>query len=75
MPFASRLLVLLALVLTSASAVAYNGPGSGVSFLAALWSVLAGFFVVLSAILFWPFRAYLRRRRERRSAARSQPAG
>ncbi len=63
------------LALSAFPVSAYNGPGSGVSFLAALWSVLAGFFVVLSAILFWPVRAFLRRRRERRDAARSQAAG
>ncbi len=74
MSLAGRFLAFVALAFCAPYALAYNGPGSGVSFLAALWSVLAGFFVVLSAILFWPVRALLRRRRERRNAARSQTA-
>lgn len=75
MLMAGRVFALFLLIVSAMPVAAYNGPGSGVSFLAALWSVLAGFFVVLSAILFWPVRAFLRRRRERRDAARSQAAG
>jgi hypothetical protein len=63
MSLAGRFLAFFVLAFCAPCALAYNGPGSGVSFLAALWSVLAGFFVVLSAILFWPVRALLRRRR------------
>jgi membrane protein implicated in regulation of membrane protease activity len=69
MPILFRSIVFIALMMATTIAAAYNGPGSGVSFLAALWAVLAGFFVVLSAILFWPVRAFLRRRRERAKAA------
>jgi hypothetical protein len=64
----TRLIVALIVVSFTSVAQAYNGPGSGASFLAALWSVLVGFVVVLSAILFWPVRAMLRRRRARRAA-------
>lgn len=58
-----RSFTLLSLFLWASTAAAYNGPGSGVSFFAALWSVLAGFVVVISAIVFWPIRALLRRRK------------
>jgi hypothetical protein len=44
---------------------AYVGPGSGITLLGALWSVLAGVFIVLSTLILWPLRALLRWRRSR----------
>lgn len=68
----AKIPVFIVLMFGAGLVSAYNGPGSGVSFLGALWSLLAGFFIVLSAILFWPVRAMLRRRRQRALAAQSR---
>ncbi|MBK8286759.1 MAG: hypothetical protein IPK97_18885 [Ahniella sp.] len=61
------------LLLLSGTAAGYNGPGSGVSFVAALWSLIIGVFVVLSAILMWPLRVWLKRRKARAEAASGKP--
>lgn len=63
-----RWLLLVLLLIVSMSAKAYNGPGSGVSFIAALWSLIIGFLVVLSAILLWPIRVMLKRRKAKQQA-------
>lgn len=66
-----RWLLTVLLLFVSMGATAYNGPGSGVSFIAALWSLIIGFLVVLSAILMWPIRVLLKRRKARQQAAAS----
>jgi len=57
--------------LTAAPAAAYFGPGAGITMLGALGAVLAAIGVALWAILYWPVRAMLRRRREAKAAAGS----
>jgi len=68
--------VLLALLLaTSGQALAYIGPGAGISVVGSLLSILATFFVAIGAILFWPIRKMLKRRKARRAtAATAAPA-
>jgi len=62
--------VLLALLLvTSGQALAYIGPGAGISVVGSLLSILATFFVAIGAILFWPVRKFLKRRKARREMA------
>lgn len=67
---------LLALLLViSGQALAYIGPGAGISVVGSLLSILATFFVAVGAILFWPIRKMLKRRRARReTAAAAEPA-
>ena len=56
--------LLLALGLTaSGPAMAYIGPGAGITMLGALWGVVVAVVLALGAILFWPIRALLRRRK------------
>lgn len=56
--------LLLALGLTvSSPAMAYIGPGAGITMLGALWGVVVAVVLALGAILFWPIRALLRRRK------------
>jgi len=56
--------VLLALLLViSGQALAYIGPGAGISVVGSLLSILATFFVAIGAILFWPIRKMLKRRK------------
>ena len=68
-----RFIVIGMLLLLSGTAAGYNGPGSGVSFIAALWSLVIGVFVVLSAILLWPLRVWLKRRKASAEAASAKP--
>ena len=53
--------MILALVPTAA--LAYVGPGAGLSLLGALWALLAAVATVFAFILLWPIRRALRRRR------------
>ena len=72
--------LLLGLGLTlSTPALAYIGPGAGITMLGALWGVIVAVVLALGAVLFWPIRALLRRRKgpARRAAVgrRHPPAG
>lgn len=54
----------LALVLgltVSGPAMAYIGPGAGITMLGALWGVVVAVLLAIGAVLFWPIRALLRR--------------
>lgn len=68
------LLVCLLLAMTS-PAVAYIGPGAGISVLGSLLGILATMFVAIGAILFWPLRKLLKRRKSRRDSLVSMDAG
>ena len=59
-----NLLTLMLLILTS-PAVAYVGPGAGISVLGSLLGILATIFVAIAAIIFWPVRKYIKRRKAR----------
>lgn len=61
-------LILLTVLLLAqiSAAIAYVGPGAGISVLGSLLSILATIFVAIGAILFWPLRKYLQRRKARR---------
>jgi len=58
----------------TAPAAAYIGPGSGISLLGGLWAVLVGIVLALGAILFWPIRYMIKRRRARRNDGQPGPA-
>lgn len=60
-----RLLFALILVTFSGSALAYIGPGAGVSFLGSIWAVLVGIVLAVAAVLIWPIRYLIRRMRSR----------
>ena len=66
-----NLLALLLLLVLATPALAYIGPGAGVGLLGSIWAWLAGFLLVLLAILIWPVRWLLRRVR---AARRGSPA-
>jgi len=65
--------VLLASILAmcASQALAYIGPGAGISVVGSLLSILATFFVAVGAVLFWPVRKFLKRRKARREAMAS----
>ena len=54
----------LLLALTPLPALAYVGPGAGISMLGALIGVVAAILLAVAGILAWPIRAMLRKRRE-----------
>ncbi len=56
--------VLMAVLLSMAApAVAYVGPGAGLSMLGALWGLLVAVLAALAFVIAWPVRRYLRRKR------------
>jgi hypothetical protein len=56
--------LLLGLGLTASTpALAYIGPGAGITMLGALWGVIVAVVLALGAVLFWPIRALMRRRK------------
>lgn len=67
----ARVLAGLTLILLMMPLQAYSGPGSGISFFSALISVLISIVVIIGAILAWPVRAWLKRRRKRRALGES----
>lgn len=56
-------------------AMAYVGPGAGITILGALWSVILAIALAIGAVLFWPIRVLIRRRRNRASKAVNDKAG
>lgn len=70
-----RLMVLAALLLAAAPVAAYIGPGSGISLLGGLWSVLVGVVLALAAILFWPVRLMIKRMRRKKAAVGEPSSG
>lgn len=60
-----KLSVLLLLVLFSSNVFAYVGPGAGISVLGSLFSILATIVVAIGAIIFWPLRKFMKRRKAR----------
>ena len=74
MRFLAAILTLALGLLAPAAALAYVGPGAGLSLLGALWGLIAALGVALMFIVAWPVRAMLRNRRRaqpNRGAARS----
>lgn len=61
----TRLLIALTLFIGAAApAMAYIGPGAGLSLLGALWGLLAAIGAALLFIIVWPFRRMMRRKRQ-----------
>ncbi|MGB5488997.1 MAG: hypothetical protein WBN06_16515 [Lysobacterales bacterium] len=61
------LLMFIQMTLVS-PALAYIGPGAGISVLGSLLSILATIFIAIGAIIFWPLRKFIKRRRARRES-------
>ncbi len=50
--------------LSAIPAFAYVGPGAGVSLISSLVGLVIAIFVALGAVLAWPIRRYLKKRKE-----------
>ena len=59
------LALLFLLVLLNGPAMAYVGPGAGLSLLGTLWGVVIAVLAALSFLVMWPLRRLMRQRRNR----------
>jgi hypothetical protein len=59
-------LFIIALLALCAPAYAYVGPGPGLSMLGSLFTLLAGIFLALFMVLFYPIRLLLKKRKNAR---------
>jgi len=57
--------VLVLTLMLSEAALAYVGPGAGLSLLGALWGLLLAIGTALAFVIVWPLRRARRRARER----------
>ena len=55
-------------------AMAYIGPGAGITLLSAIWGVIVAFFLAIGAVLLWPIRVLFRRRHNRAAKNASKTA-
>lgn len=63
------------LLLYTAPADAYIGPGAGLSLLGALWALLGAVAAALAFLVLWPFRQAMKRRAaQKRAAMAGSPA-
>lgn len=53
-----------ALALTAFPAIAYVGPGAGLTLLGALWGLILAVVVSLGFVLLWPLRRLMRRNKQ-----------
>jgi len=63
----NRICIAVAVILGAATmaepALAYVGPGAGLSLLGALWGLLLALLAAIGFVVGWPFRRWLSRRR------------
>ena len=67
----SKLIAILVLALVAGPLHAHVGPGAGISVLGSLLGILATILVAIGAILFWPVRKLMKRRKASAAAAES----
>jgi hypothetical protein len=72
----ARLAILAAVgaIMVSGPALAYVGPGAGLSMLGSLIAVVVAIFVAVLGLLLFPIRMLLKRRRGGATAGREVPA-
>lgn len=60
------------LALSASPAAAYIGPGAGISVLGSLLGILATIVVAIGAILFWPIKKLMKRRKANKETGVSE---
>ena len=63
-----KLLGIFLILVASPPALAYIGPGAGISVLGSLLGILGTIIVAIGAILFWPIRKMMKRRKSTAAA-------
>lgn len=58
-----KLITFILLAILTGPLQAYVGPGAGISVLGSLLGILATIFVAIGAILFWPIRKMMKRKK------------
>jgi hypothetical protein len=66
------LIVMIVAVSSAAPAVAYVGPGAGLSLVGAFWGLLVAVFAAFAFVILWPIRRLFRRRRQAATQASSE---
>lgn len=64
-----KIVVAAVVFVQSLPAMAYIGPGSGISLLSSLWGVLVAIMLAIGAVLIWPIRYLFRRLRRKLGGA------
>jgi hypothetical protein len=59
--------------LAASPALAYVGPGAGLTLLGALWGLIVAVVVSLGFVLLWPLRRMMRRNRQAQPPADEDP--
>jgi len=72
---ASLFMVALPAAFIPGLALAYVGPGAGISMLGAFWGLVVGIVMALGVILFWPIRMMMRKRKAAREEAENNAGG
>jgi hypothetical protein len=54
------------------AAMAYVGPGAGITLIGALWAVIVAFVFMVGGLVIWPLRALLRWRRNARAKSTTE---
>ena len=70
-----KTLAILLLLAVSPTALAYIGPGAGISVLGSLLGILGTIVVAIGAIIFWPLRKFLKRKKQAKAMAGEENAG
>lgn len=64
-----KIFLICMLLITAPAAFAYIGPGAGISLVGSILGILAAIFLGLFAVLAWPIRRFLKRRKAAREGA------
>ncbi len=70
-----KILIILLLLAVSPGALAYIGPGAGISVLGSLLGILGTIVVAIGAIIFWPIRKLMKRKKQAKVESGDQSAG
>jgi membrane protein implicated in regulation of membrane protease activity len=70
--FTPVLALALAITMSAGTAHAYIGPGLGAGVIGTVLGILGSIFLALGAVLYYPVKRFMRRRREAREIASNQ---
>ena len=69
--FIAVLALALATMVSAGTAHAYIGPGLGAGVIGTILGILGSIFLAIGAVLYYPFKRFMRRRRAARELAES----